>query len=561
MCCEVRCWERDPAGSEFPAASWDFLLLEFLESISYVVDIYRGEIRPASILARERAEAAAAKFVPGGTSLRVELRGLLNFACYIAQFPHLVAGPIIRFQQLETQMYDRTHTIEKFARGIFFLCLGFGKKIMIADTMGEVADLAFGGHPAVWSDAWFGMLAYAFQIYFDFSGYSDMALGLGLMFGFEFPKNFDSPTIRQHHRFLAAMAHDAPVSMRDYLYIGLGGNRRGRLRTYLNLMLVMLLGGLCTEHHGHLSSGAESTASGLPSSGRWAKQMPEAVATSFLASPCFDCALRGSFRSVNVTGAWNYLLMLFRFNTVATPIIKLAHIGMWTRTHVFCMIAAALIAFLGIQTRIWQNALRRRERHLCAGGVLRFHRNLERANIYAIHLFSILRQEMTQTMAHIDTAGSGTIGRGTAWVLGLVFMIGIFVPGAYQTYYDLHFLKRSIFADLLTHSPTSASLQQFEKDLTQQSRFDRWVRHTYEKAHTGGEIPPATTIIGEDGFLFTVDESRVFNSYSLIARSFAGGGDHAYPHRFPRSASRARNSTCASADSDEAFDLSGKACD
>ena len=178
------------------------------------------------------------------TRLKLELQALNAFACYITQFPHLVAGPIIRYQDLERQLHERSHTVEKFGRGIFFFALGLGKKILIANPVGELADAAFRADSLHWLDAWYGVFGYAFQIYFDFSGYSDMAIGLGLMFGFEFAKNFDSPYKSQSiTEFWRRWHISLSTWLRDYLYIPLGGNRKGEVRTYLNLMVVMLLGG------------------------------------------------------------------------------------------------------------------------------------------------------------------------------------------------------------------------------------------------------------------------------------------------------------------------------
>jgi len=189
------------------------------QSMSYTIDVYRG-----------RATA---------------LTNLVDFACYVSLFPQLVAGPIIRFSEVADQLRERTHTVEKLARGVAFLCLGMAKKVLLADPCGRVADAAFGAGSLGVADAWYGVLAYAFQIYFDFSGYSDMAIGLGLMLGFVFPKNFDSP-------YKAASITDfwrrwhisLSTWLRDYLYIPLGGNRLGAARTYTNLGVVMVLGGL-----------------------------------------------------------------------------------------------------------------------------------------------------------------------------------------------------------------------------------------------------------------------------------------------------------------------------
>ncbi|HHN46526.1 MAG TPA: MBOAT family protein [Planctomycetes bacterium] len=189
------------------------------QSMSYSIDLYRGDAKPA--------------------------RNLLDFSCYVALFPQLVAGPIVRYSDLADQLSVRRHTFDKFARGAVFFMLGFAKKILLANPMGEVADAAFNAGSIGCFDAWTGVTAYAFQIYFDFSGYSDMAIGLGLMLGFNFPKNFDSP----YHadsitNFWQRWHMSLSTWLRDYLYIPLGGNRKGGLRTYVNLAAVMLLGGL-----------------------------------------------------------------------------------------------------------------------------------------------------------------------------------------------------------------------------------------------------------------------------------------------------------------------------
>ncbi len=189
------------------------------QSMSYTIDVYRGEARA--------------------------IRNLIDFACYVSMFPQLVAGPIIRFAEVADQLRQRTHTVEKFARGVSFLALGMSKKILLANPCGAIADAAFNAGSLGTFDAWYGVVAYAFQIYFDFSGYSDMAIGLGLMLGFVFPKNFDSPYRSQSITEFWRRWHISLSSwLRDYLYVPLGGNRRGRARTYVNLAIVMLLGGL-----------------------------------------------------------------------------------------------------------------------------------------------------------------------------------------------------------------------------------------------------------------------------------------------------------------------------
>jgi alginate O-acetyltransferase complex protein AlgI len=189
------------------------------KAMSYAIDVYRGDARP--------------------------MRRFTDYMCFEAFFPDLVAGPIIRYAALEEQMRVRQHTVEKFARGVAFFALGMGKKILLANPMGHIADTAFAAGPQHVADAWFGLVGYAFQIYFDFSGYSDMAVGLALMLGFVLIQNFDSPyKSRSITEFWRRWHISLSTWLRDYLYIPLGGNRKGSQRTYVNLMVVMLLGGL-----------------------------------------------------------------------------------------------------------------------------------------------------------------------------------------------------------------------------------------------------------------------------------------------------------------------------
>jgi alginate O-acetyltransferase complex protein AlgI len=192
--------------------------LYILQSLSYVIDVYRGD--------------------------SLAMKNFGDFLCFEMMFPQVVAGPIIRYSEIEDQLRLRSSTPAKFARGVSFFTLGLAKKVLIANPCGKVADVAFEAGSLAALDAWYGVAAYAFQIYFDFSGYSDMAIGLALMLGFVFPKNFDSPYKSQSITEFWRRWHISLSSwLRDYLYVPLGGNRRGRGRTYLNLMLVMLIGG------------------------------------------------------------------------------------------------------------------------------------------------------------------------------------------------------------------------------------------------------------------------------------------------------------------------------
>ncbi len=194
------------------------------ETITYVVDVYRGIHKP--------------------------LRNFWDYQLYIILFPKLIAGPIIRFHDFADQIYDHTEfeTPDNRLQGLYRFFIGLGKKVLFANVMGASADLIFAlPHEQLGTvTAWAGALSYAFHIYFDFSGYSDMAIGLGLMMGFRFPENFNNPYTavsitdfwRRWHMTLGNW-------MRTYLYIPLGGNRvKTKWRLYLNLWLVFLASGL-----------------------------------------------------------------------------------------------------------------------------------------------------------------------------------------------------------------------------------------------------------------------------------------------------------------------------
>lgn len=189
------------------------------QSMSYSIDLYRGHARPA--------------------------RSFIDFACYVSLFPQLVAGPIVRYHEIDNQLRERTHTWAKAGAGIVLFVLGLAKKVLLADAVAPLADWGFSQAVIGCAGAWSSLVAYALQIYFDFSGYSDMAVGLGLMLGFQFPQNFHSPYQSLSITEFWQRWHISLSSwLRDYLYVPLGGNRKGAVRTYVNLFLTMLLGGL-----------------------------------------------------------------------------------------------------------------------------------------------------------------------------------------------------------------------------------------------------------------------------------------------------------------------------
>jgi alginate O-acetyltransferase complex protein AlgI len=191
-------------------------------TISYIVDAYRGVITPT--------------------------RNLFEFSTYVSLFSQLVAGPIVRFRQIEEDLEaiassSRTRWL---GRGVSFFCIGLIEKVLIADTLAAVVDPSFEQWTQLsTSGAWFAVLGYTFQLLFDFSGYSTMAVGLGYLFAIRIPQNFNSPYKSLNPSDFWERWHISLSScLRDYLYIPLGGNRNGTLATYRNLMLTMLFGGL-----------------------------------------------------------------------------------------------------------------------------------------------------------------------------------------------------------------------------------------------------------------------------------------------------------------------------
>jgi alginate O-acetyltransferase complex protein AlgI len=190
-------------------------------AISYLIDINRGDAK-------------------------VE-RNPLQLGLYISMFPQLVAGPIIRYKNIFRELKDRTVDLGRFALGIRVFAIGLGQKVLIADVLASCADQVFAlpASELTALTAWLGLLSYSLQIYFDFSGYSHMAIGLAHMLGFTFPENFNFPYISRSITEFWRRWHITLSSwFRDYVYIPLGGDRRGRMRTYVNLWTVFLLCGL-----------------------------------------------------------------------------------------------------------------------------------------------------------------------------------------------------------------------------------------------------------------------------------------------------------------------------
>lgn len=190
------------------------------QSMSYIIDVYRGTTKAQ--------------------------RNWLDFGTYIALFPQLVAGPIVKYNTISEQLRNRRESISMFAEGVSRFIVGLAKKVLLANNIGMLWDTISSSNietlPIL--TAWLGIIAFAFQIYFDFSGYSDMAIGLGLMFGFRFNENFNKPYIAQSITDFWRRWHMSLSSwFRDYVYIPLGGNRQGLSKQIRNILIVWLLTG------------------------------------------------------------------------------------------------------------------------------------------------------------------------------------------------------------------------------------------------------------------------------------------------------------------------------
>lgn len=191
------------------------------QALSYVVDVYRKDVRAQ--------------------------KNLFSFALYISMFPQLVAGPIVRYSSVDKEISARVCTFEDVYHGICRFIFGLGKKVIIADILGQAVDSVWALPDSNLSTplAWAGAVLYTLQIYFDFSGYSDMAIGIGRIIGFHFPENFVKPyTAENLTDFWRRWHVSLSTFLRDYLYIPLGGNRKGAVRTYINLLVVFTICGL-----------------------------------------------------------------------------------------------------------------------------------------------------------------------------------------------------------------------------------------------------------------------------------------------------------------------------
>jgi alginate O-acetyltransferase complex protein AlgI len=299
-------------------------------SLTYILDLYRGHATPA--------------------------KSFSGFSAFVALFPDLVAGPIIRYKTLADQLRERDHTAARFASGVTIFTVGFAKKILLANPCGQVADAVFNTSNPCALDAWVGVFAYAFQIYFDFCGYSDMAVGLGRMLGFEFPRNFDAPYRSESITELWRRWHISLSSvLRDYLYFALGGNRKGPRRTYFNLAVVMVLGGLWHgakwnfllwgTFHGVLVvmerwHSKRSFYDGLPRAGR--------IGLTFLLM-LFSWVL---FRADNLTAAEEYYRAMFGLGPIGA-VAPLVAATIYTPYNLLILAMCTVLVFQPLQAHDW----------------------------------------------------------------------------------------------------------------------------------------------------------------------------------------------------------------
>ncbi|MEM7620079.1 MAG: MBOAT family O-acyltransferase [Pseudomonadota bacterium] len=190
------------------------------QCISYLIDVYRGDIKSE--------------------------RSFLKVATYISMFPQLVAGPIVRYASIKADMDQPNISALNYYYAVLFFCIGLGQKVLIADTLGNFADPLFAAWKAIDNvTAWLAAVSYSLQIFFDFAGYSNMAIGIGYLMGFEFPQNFNKPYMaKSFTEFWRRWHISLSTWFRDYLYIPLGGNQGSYLQTYRNLLIVFLLCGL-----------------------------------------------------------------------------------------------------------------------------------------------------------------------------------------------------------------------------------------------------------------------------------------------------------------------------
>jgi len=311
--------------------------------LSYMVDVYRG--------------------VP-------QARCFFDFACYVSFFPQILSGPIQRYGTIDSrvqevptfaeQLVSRRHSVEKFSFGTALFILGFAKKILLANVVAGLADAVFAAEAPGSLDAWFGAAAYTFQLYFDFSAYSEMAIGLGLILGFECPRNFNAPYLADSISDFWRRWHISLSSwFRDYLYIPLGGNRKGTERSYFNLVIVFLLCGLW--HGANWTFVVWGTYHGVllvleRFFGR--KTIYHALPRQVQVLFTFLLIMTGwvFFRSATISDAWQYLTVMFVPSKAQGSSVLLSA-EIYTRGSILTMLICAVLAFQPLQAFDWARTI------------------------------------------------------------------------------------------------------------------------------------------------------------------------------------------------------------
>lgn len=296
------------------------------QTMSYTIDVYRGQVKAC--------------------------KNFIDFATYVTLFPQLIAGPIVRYAVIEKELKSRTVTTSLFYEGAERFIIGLSKKMIIANNCAVLADAIFNLPPSESSMliAWLGTIVYSFQIYFDFSGYSDMAIGLGKMFGFNFPENFNYPYISKSIREFWRRWHITLSNwFKDYLYISLGGSREGKWRTYTNLIIVFFVTGLW--HGANWTFIFWGLFHGLFIIIEWNFKDMDSKRPAFLSHLYFLFVLNISwvfFRNDTMTDAFHYLMTMFNFSLETNT----AFLSFYLTKEMLIVLFAALLLSTPIYKKI-----------------------------------------------------------------------------------------------------------------------------------------------------------------------------------------------------------------
>ncbi len=297
------------------------------QTLTYSIDVYRGKQQP--------------------------LDKLSDYLLYIIMFPQMIAGPIVRYEEIADQIRHRVHSYEDRLEGFYRFIIGLSKKVLLANVLGEQADRIMGLADYSGMDsgtAWIGLLAYSLQIYFDFSGYSDMAIGIGRMLGFRFPENFDNPYVSKSiTEFWKRWHMTLGRWMRDYLYIPLGGNQVSSARLYMNLWIVFILSGLWHGASWGFVLWGVYHGTFLVLDRKWTLRWSESLGNFLPVILTFIIVSLGwvLFRIESLSGAMSYYKVMFSFSGGAMDFL-------WDKKFVFILVLALFFAFFTMIPKIGQ---------------------------------------------------------------------------------------------------------------------------------------------------------------------------------------------------------------